>query len=278
MSTYSNLCAPATDERSLSDSQVLDGTTDPRYIRTEELTGLPSCNTPASDAHLKNEMIAMVAHELRGPLSPLRLAACAMRLASTGMPDISRLVDIMDRQIAQIARLAEDLTDVTRISHNALRLCVSEVDLVDVLTDPLEAASVAVVGRGQRLTIEVADWTLRIEADPVRLMQALNNILDNAVKYTPTNGHIDVTVRMQGHDLIVSVRDDGAGVASELLPHIFDLFTQSRRTIAASAGGLGIGLAVVKAIVQAHGGTVSAISAGPGHGSEFILRLPVVRQ
>ncbi|MFL9861292.1 sensor histidine kinase [Paraburkholderia madseniana] len=141
---------------------------------------------------------------------------------------------------------------------------------------PLTAAALAAAQRGQTLTVQIADRALRIEGDPVRLAQAVNNLLHNAVKYTPEKGCITVNVLADGKDLVVSVKDNGLGISAALLPHIFELFAQSSRTIAASAGGLGVGLAVVKAVAESHGGTVSATSAGPDTGSEFTLRLPIV--
>lgn len=134
----------------------------------------------------------------------------------------------------------------------------------------------AAAGHGQTFNVQIPDRTVRIDGDPLRLSQAVNNLLQNAVKYTPADGHIDFCAHVDGANLVVSVRDDGLGISPTLLPHIFDLFAQSSRTIAASAGGLGIGLAVVKAIAAAHGGTASACSAGAGSGSQFLLRLPVI--
>ncbi|WP_120302180.1 sensor histidine kinase [Paraburkholderia sediminicola] len=236
------------------------------------LRGRRRLNAP----QLTDEILAVVAHELRGPLTPLRLAARVIRLASAGQPEVLRMTDTIDRQIDAIARLAEDLMDATRVGRGELRVSKVQIDLTDFLTDPLEAVTLAAARRSQTLTIQIPSGTLYIEGDPVRLSQALNNLLHNAVKYTPSGGHINVAVLADRNDLVVSVKDDGLGVSAALLPHIFDLFTQSGRTIAASAGGLGIGLAVVKAIAGSHGGMVSARSAGPGTGSEFILRLPIV--
>jgi signal transduction histidine kinase len=147
---------------------------------------------------------------------------------------------------------------------------------MDVLADPLDAAANAIAARGQSFTVDIPDRSLRVECDTVRLSQAVNNLLHNAGKYTPQGGHIAFSARAEGTDLVLRVSDDGLGISPELLPHVFDLFAQSSRTMAASAGGLGIGLAVVSAIAVAHGGTASAKSAGPGAGSEFTLRLPVV--
>jgi signal transduction histidine kinase len=225
---------------------------------------------------LKNQVLAMVAHELRGPLTPLQLATQLIRRASADRPEVLRSLDMIDRQIAQIARLADDLMDATRINQDALRMSCDRLDVVEFLAAPLAAAALAAAKRSQTFTVQIADRTLRIEGDPVRLAQAVNNLLHNAVKYTPENGCITVDVLADGKDLVVSVRDNGLGISAALLPHIFDLFAQSSRTIAASAGGLGVGLAVVKAVAGSHGGTVSATSAGPGAGSEFTLRLPIV--
>ncbi|ANB75420.1 hypothetical protein AYM40_23900 [Paraburkholderia phytofirmans OLGA172] len=224
----------------------------------------------------KDEILAMVAHELRGPLTPMQLAVHLIRRASADRPEVLRSIDMLDRQITQISRLAEDLMDATRIDRGALRVSKALIEVVAVLAGPLTAAALAAAQRGQTLTVQIADRALRIEGDPVRLAQAVDNLLRNAVKYTPENGCIAVNVLADGKDLVVSVKDNGLGISGALLPHIFDLFAQSSRTIAASAGGLGVGLAVVKAVAESHGGTVSATSAGPGTGSEFTLRLPIV--
>jgi signal transduction histidine kinase len=231
---------------------------------------------PLNAPKLTDEILAIVAHELRGPLTPLRLAARVIRIASAGQPDVLRMTEMIDRQIDGIARLVEDLMDATRVGRGELRVSKVRIDLMDFLTDPLEAVTLEAARRNQTLAIQIPDETLCIEGDPVRLSQALNNLLHNAVKYTPSGGHINVAVLADRNDLVVSIKDNGLGISSALLPHIFDLFTQSGRTLAASAGGLGIGLAVVKAIAGSHGGMVSARSAGPGTGSEFILRLPIV--
>lgn len=238
-------------------------------------------NSTAADDHVaalqfKNKILAMVAHELRSPLTPLRLATHILRTASADRPDLLRLIDMIDRQIGGIARLSEDLIDATRVAQGTLRLSNANVEVIAVLADPCETTSAAVVAQGQTFTIEMPDRTLRIEGDPVRLTQAVNNLLHNAVKYTPAHGNIKMTVLAEGKDLVISVSDSGLGISDALLPHIFDLFAQSSRTIVASAGGLGVGLAVVKAIAESHGGSVSATSAGPGAGSKFTLRLPII--
>ncbi|MFM0202937.1 HAMP domain-containing sensor histidine kinase [Paraburkholderia fungorum] len=224
----------------------------------------------------KDEILAMVAHELRGPLTPIQLASHFIRRASADRPEVLRSVDMIDRQLSQITRLADDLMDATRVGHGALRTNMVSIDVADFLAAPLAAAALAAAERAQTLDVQIADSTLRVEGDPVRLAQAVNNLLHNAVKYTPEHGRIAVNVLADREVLIVSVKDTGLGISDALLPHVFDLFAQSSRTISASAGGLGIGLAVVKVVAESHGGTVSAVSAGPGAGSEFTLRLPIV--
>ncbi|CAB3744397.1 Alkaline phosphatase synthesis sensor protein PhoR [Paraburkholderia sediminicola] len=236
----------------------------------------PRVGDPVGAPQLKDQILAMVAHELRGPLTPLGLATQLIRRVSTDRSEVLRSLAMIDRQITLIARLADDLMDATRVGRSALRISKERINVATVLAAPLSAAALEAGRRNQIFTVEISDRTMVIDGDPVRLAQAFNNVLHNAVKYTPENGCITVHVLADGKDLVVSVRDSGLGISGELLPHIFDLFAQSSRTVAASAGGLGIGLAVVKAVAESHGGTVSATSAGPGTGSEFTLRLPIV--
>lgn len=254
--------------------EIIEGT--PRQATVVAFNASRPVGDHGGAPKLKNEVLAMVAHELRAPLTPLQLATQLIRRASADRPEVLRSLDMIDRQIAHIARLAEDLMDVTRVDRDVLRICRDHVDLVGFLAAPLAAAALATAKRGQIFTVQIPDKTLRVRGDPVRLAQAVNNLLHNAVKYTPENGYITVNVHADGKDLVISVKDNGLGISAALLPHIFELFAQSSRTIAASAGGLGVGLAVVKAVAESHGGTVSATSAGPAMGSEFTLRLPIV--
>jgi signal transduction histidine kinase len=230
----------------------------------------------AAALRIKDEILAMVAHELRGPLMPMQFAADLIRRTSSDRPEVLRSVDMIDRQVAQIARLADDLMDAMRVERGALRVAKVPIDLVAVLAAPLTAAALEATRRKQIFTVQIADRTLRVDCDPVRLAQAVNNLLHNALKYTPENGCISLKVLADRDVLVLSVKDDGMGISDSLLPHIFDLFAQASRTIEASAGGLGVGLAVVKAVAESHGGTVTAFSAGPCLGSEFTLRLPIV--
>ncbi|MFM0171162.1 sensor histidine kinase [Paraburkholderia sediminicola] len=237
-----------------------------------------ACTTALGGAAppVNNQILAVVAHELRGPLTPLRLASQLIRHASAERPEILRLIDMIDRQVNGIARLAQDLMDATRVDRDALRLSKADIEIAALLADICEITAAAAAEKNQVFTVSIPDATLRVEGDPVRLTQAVSNLLHNAVKYTPGNGNIRMTVLAEGNDLVIKINDDGAGISAVMLPHIFELFAQSSRTVAASAGGLGIGLAVVRAIAQSHGGTVSATSPGPGEGGEFTLRLPIV--
>jgi len=223
-----------------------------------------------------DELLAMVAHELRGFLFNLTPTTEMIRRISSGDREIGRSVEAIDRQIAHLTQLADDLLDATRVAHGVLRLHKVRTGFDTVLTDSLEGVGLAAEKRGQTFSIETHSEKIWIDGDPVRLAQAISNMLVNAVKYTPVSGSIKLTVRAELNDLVVSVRDNGQGISSSLLPHVFDLFAQSRRTIASSADGLGIGLAIVKAIAELHDGTISASSAGPGAGSEFVLRLPII--
>jgi signal transduction histidine kinase len=247
-----------------------------RHIGAPVVENSPSSSHSVEVPQLKNEVLAMVAHELRGTLTPLRFGTRIVRTALVDRPDMLRLLDMIDRQTSEIERLSEDLLDATRIGQGGLRLDKLNVDVATILADPCEMGALAASARGQTFIVQLPERALRVEGDPVRLAQAVTNLLHNAVKYTPANGDITLSVQSEGKDLIISVRDNGLGISDALLPHVFELFAQSSRTIKASAGGLGVGLAVVKAVAESHGGTASAASAGPGAGSEFTLRLPIV--
>lgn len=221
-------------------------------------------------------ILAMVAHELRGPLAPLRLAAQLLRRTCASQPETLRTLDMIERQITQIAQLAEDLMDAARVDHHALRLAKIRTCVADVMADAIDAARLAAAKKGQSLRVTCPTQRIEVNADPGRLAQALHNLLHNAEKYTPPGGCIDLNVHADGPELVISIEDNGLGISAALLPHVFDLFSQSSRTIGASAGGMGIGLSVVKAVAEAHGGTATARSDGPGCGSVFVLRMPVV--
>ncbi|MCG5261326.1 response regulator [Cupriavidus gilardii] len=222
----------------------------------------------------KDEFLAMLGHELRNPLSPIVTALQLMRMR--GSTETERERAIIERQVEHLVRLIDDLLDVSRITRGNIELKVETVQLADVLAKAVEMASRLLEQRSHRLSMDV-DRTLVWQGDPVRLAQAVANLLTNAARYTDIGGDILLSAQRDGDgDIVIRVRDNGIGIGAEMLPHLFDLFYQGPRKIDRQQGGLGIGLALVKNLVELHGGSVAAASDGPGHGSEFTIRLPAV--
>jgi PAS domain S-box-containing protein len=226
----------------------------------------------------KTEFLAMLAHELRNPLAPLRNGLEIMRLAGAG-PQGAAAVEqaraMMERQLHQLVRLVYDLLDVNRISLGKVQLQKDRGPLAAIVSSTLETWGPVIQQAGQELTVNLPSEPLYVEADRVRLAQCLGNLLSNAAKYTHQGGHIWLTVRRDATDAVISVKDTGAGIPAHMLPKVFDLFTQVDNTLEKSQGGLGIGLTMVKRLVEMHGGRVEAHSDGPGQGSEFLIRLPI---
>jgi diguanylate cyclase (GGDEF)-like protein len=230
----------------------------------------------ATEAHRQQmTFMAMVAHELRNPLTPLRLATDMLTHRDVGdeIP-VERLAVIITSQVARMARLIDDLLDGSRLSTGKLRLELDTVDLVGVLDHVVMACRPGMQARHQHFSVELPAGPLYVHGDPIRLAQIFNNLLDNASKYTPEGGEIGLGMTVVEDSLLISVRDDGVGVAPEMLPLIFELFVQDAHVLSHSSGGLGIGLAVVRDLVDAHGGTVVAHSVGRDLGSEFVVTLP----
>ena len=223
----------------------------------------------------KDEFIATLGHELRNPLNPIRNAVELLRRKGTTDPDVRWGHDIIQRQVIHLTRLMDDLLDVSRITQGKLDLRRVTVDLDDLLTGAVESVRPLVESSEQRLTLHPAPEPVRLDADPVRLAQLFSNLIDNAAKYTSRGGRIEVSSERRGDRVAVSIRDDGAGIRTEDLPHIFDLFYQVERSSGRLHGGLGIGLTLVKRLVELHGGTIEAFSEGPGLGSRFVVTLPV---
>jgi PAS domain S-box-containing protein len=223
----------------------------------------------------KDEFLALLAHELRNPLAPIRYAVAMAR--KEGRSDTERLQAqaIIGRQVEHMGRLLDDLLDVSRITRGTLTLRRSSVDLASVVTAAQESARPLVESRGHTLSVKLPREPLRLMADPVRLAQVLANLLINAAKYTDRGGRIELQATREGGELAVAVRDNGIGISAEMMPRIFTLFAQASPAIERSEGGLGIGLSLVRGLVELHGGTVSAHSRGAGHGSEFVVRLPI---
>ncbi len=223
----------------------------------------------------KDDFIALLAHELRNPLAPIRNGLHVMRLAG-GESDAAliRARSMMDRQLEHMVRLIDDLLDVSRINRSKMDLRRSRVALSDVINMAVETAGPIVDAGGHALSISLPQGQVFLDADLTRLAQVFANLLTNSAKYTAPGGHIFLTAELQGENVVVSVRDTGIGIPREFLPNIFDMFSQVDRSIERSTGGLGIGLALVKGLVEMHGGTVIASSEGEGRGSTFTVSLP----
>ncbi len=227
-----------------------------------------------ADRH-KDEFLAMLAHELRNPLAPIRNAVHLIKMRSVEDPQLCMARDVIERQLKQLTRLVDDLLDVSRITRGKINLARERLELADLMSRAVEMVTPAIEARGHALSVEMPERPLRLYGDPVRLVQALGNVLGNAAKYTDAGGRIVLSARRRNRDAEITVRDNGMGIAPEVLPRIFDLFTQMDERMERSPSGLGIGLALVRRLVEMHGGTVSAASAGAGQGSEFTIRLPV---
>ena len=228
------------------------------------------------ESERKNEFLAMLAHELRNPLAPIRNAVQWLRLKSASDMDTRWAQDVIDRQVQHLTRLVDDLLDVSRITRGMIQLHKEPVDIDTIVARAVELAQPLIDARKHSLTVSLLSEPALLEADPARLSQALANVLNNAAKYTNEGGRIWLTFERHGNDLVISVRDTGVGIPKELLPHVFDLFVQEDRSLERAQGGLGIGLTLVRNLVEMHGGNIQATSAGPGQGSEFVMRLPVL--
>lgn len=224
----------------------------------------------------KNEFLATLAHELRNPLAPIRNGLQVIRAAHDDPDMIERTRVMMDRQLTQLVRLVDDLLDLSRISTGRIELRKEQVTLEEVVNSAVETSRPMIEQMGHSLSVRLPRNSVIIEADMTRLAQVFSNLLSNAGKYSEANGRIWLTANLEGNDIVVSVKDTGIGIPEDQLTRIFDMFSQVDRASERSQGGLGIGLSLVKRLVELHGGDVVARSEGLGKGSEFILRLPVV--
>jgi signal transduction histidine kinase/ActR/RegA family two-component response regulator len=224
----------------------------------------------------KDEFLAVLAHELRNPLAPLRNALHVMRLAVDNGPAREHARGVAERQVKHLARLVDDLLDVSRITRGKLPLRKEPVDLAAAVSGAVTAARPLIDARRHDLSVSLPLEPLRLEADPTRLEQVLVNLLTNAAKYTDPGGRIGLTAERDGHEAVLRVRDTGVGIPAELIPRVFEPFMQAERSVDRTHGGLGIGLTLVKCLVEMHGGSVTAHSEGPGKGSEFVVRLPAL--
>jgi len=224
----------------------------------------------------KNEFLAMLAHELRNPLAPIRTGLKTIQLAGTNSTIAEEARKMMERQLEHMVRLIDDLLDLSRITRRKIELRRTRISLQDVMQDAVETSRPFIEASGHRLTVTPPTRPVIVNADRVRLSQVIVNLLHNSAKYTEAGGHIELTVERQGTDAVIKVRDNGIGVSADMLPKIFDIFAQGHQTAERTQGGLGIGLSLVRGLVEMHGGRVEAYSEGPGKGSEFIVRLSVV--
>jgi signal transduction histidine kinase/ActR/RegA family two-component response regulator len=228
---------------------------------------------------LKDDFLATLAHELRNPLAPIRTGVQLIRRAGHSPALLEKACPMMERQLEQMVRLIDDLLDVSRISRDKLELRKGWVELATVVQSAVETSRPLIEAASHTLTVSLPQEPILLDADAVRLAQAFSNLLNNAAKYTDRGGHISLTAESTGNgtpgEAVVRVRDTGVGIPADKLPHIFEMFVQADRSERAQ-GGLGIGLTLARRLIQLHGGTLSASSAGPGAGSEFTVRLPVV--
>ncbi len=251
------------------------------HHRERELTRLAQVERGQADAlraadRRKNEFLATLAHELRNPLAPLRYAIDAFRLGGDSPADLGRIREVMDRQVKQMARLVDDLLDMSRISQGKLELRKAPFDLRPALEQAVQMNAPLVAARGHDLSVGLPAEPLPVDGDHARLLQVFVNLLNNAAKYTPEGGRITLAAAREGGEAVVRVSDNGAGIAPGMLPHIFELFTQIDVGPERREGGLGIGLSLVRRLVELHGGSISAASPGVGRGSEFVVRLPAL--
>jgi two-component system CheB/CheR fusion protein len=223
----------------------------------------------------KNEFLAMLAHELRNPLAPIRNALNVMRLKGGDAESVRAASQMMERQVGLMVRLVDDLLDVSRIDQGRIELRKGRTELAAIVRQSVEAARSLVQAMQHDLTITLPSQPLHLDADPARLAQVVGNLLSNACKFTEKRGRIRLTVEQEGERAVVRVQDNGIGIAPEQLGRIFDMFMQVDTSLERSVSGLGVGLTLVKKLVEMHGGSVEAHSAGIGQGSEFVLRLPL---
>ncbi len=232
----------------------------------------------AADSRRKDEFLAMLSHELRSPLASIRHAARVLGSPRVETSTRQKAQALIERQIGQMARFVDDLMDVSRLTTGHLCLRCKRIDLRVVVGDSIEALQSAISERRQRLTTALPGEPLWLHGDPGRLEQVCVNLLTNASRYTDTGGELSIHLYAQRAQAVISFRDAGIGIAPQVLPHIFDLFMQADPAASRPGSGLGVGLALVRDLVELHGGSVTAASAGPGQGSEFTVRLPVQAQ
>ncbi|HYE35156.1 HAMP domain-containing sensor histidine kinase [Methylocaldum sp.] len=226
----------------------------------------------------KDEFLAMLAHELRNPLASIRNAVEVLRRLDLQEPRAEWARDVVDRQAAQLTRMVDDLLDVSRITRGKITLRVAPLNFAAVIVRAIEVNLPLIEAHRLKLIVESELLDIDLDGDEARLTQVLANILNNAAKYSNEGGRIWLSVEIKSGEAAVHVKDEGIGIPPELLPHIFDLFTQGPRTLDRAQGGLGIGLSLVRSLIEMHGGRVEVFSEGEGRGAEFVVWLPLRRE
>jgi CheY-like chemotaxis protein/nitrogen-specific signal transduction histidine kinase len=223
----------------------------------------------------KDEFLAMLAHELRNPLTPIRNAAHILGRIKVDEPRVQWAQGVIERQVAHLARLVDELLDISRIACGKVTLKKSRVELAALVCQACESVQPILSAKRHRFEVKMPEGPVMLDGDPVRLVQALQNLLHNAAKYTPEGGRIQLVANLSGQEVEIEVRDNGKGIPANLLPEVFELFRQGECGPDRSQGGLGIGLTLVRQLMELHGGRVAAYSAGPDLGASFTVRLPV---
>ena len=243
---------------------------------TRDLTERKQVEALEEAGRQTRQFLAMLGHELRNPLAPIRNAVGVMRMREIADPQVAYCRDLIERQVTYLARLVDDLLDASRITTGMIGLQPERLQLAHVIALAAEASRPGIESRKHALTIEMSPEPIWISGDQTRLVQVVQNLLNNAAKYTSPGGHITLRVQREDGMALIEVRDDGIGIAPELLPRIFDLFMQGDGGLARTEGGLGVGLTLARRIAELHGGSIQAASAGIGHGATFTVRLPVL--
>ena len=225
----------------------------------------------------QTEFLAVLAHELRNPLAPIRTAAALLGRVNADEPLLARVQGVIERQVVHISRMVDDLLDVSRVNTGKLRLESRKVEMAGIISEAVEACRPVMAARGQVFNLQLPPWSPEVHGDPVRLAQILSNLLDNASKYTKDGGTIWFSTAVSHDTLAITISDDGIGITAEALPKVFDPFVQDLHATVFNGVGLGIGLTVVRELVEAHGGRIVASSAGSGLGSQFVVTLPLAR-
>ena len=252
-----------------------DSTVSGVLVTFVDVTSIVQAEAALREADLRKDVfLATLSHELRNPLAPIRTAAKLLEAPNVTPPQLAKAQAIISRQVTHMSSLLDDLLDVSRITRGAFALKKERVDVKKLLDSAAESVQPAIDAKQHTLRMEIPELPVMLQADPVRLTQVLTNLMTNAAKYTPVGGIITAGGRLESQELILFVRDNGIGIAPAMIPHIFDMFTQVESADGTSEGGLGIGLALVKGLIQLHGGRITATSAGLGQGSEFVVSLP----